>query len=50
MFENQCRWLTGASSGIGAALGAVVRTCKDARVLPFEATDFARADQIADRA
>ena len=71
MFERQCWWITGASSGIGAALSralaargasvvlsgrnvsaleAVARDCKDARVLPFEATDFDQVPAIAERA
>lgn len=71
MFERQCWWITGASSGIGealaralaargasvilsgrnvAALEAVARDCKDALVLPFEATDFDALPGVADRA
>jgi len=71
MFEQQCWWITGASSGIGEALAralsargasvilsgrnvpaleAVARDCSNARVLPFEATDFDQIPGIADRA
>ena len=71
MFERQCWWITGASSGIGraiaralsskgasvvlsgrnvAALEAVAKDCGDARVLPFEATDFDEIPGIAERA
>ena len=71
MFERQCWWITGASSGIGnalalalakrgarvilsgrnvAALQAVAKDCSDALVLPFEATDFDRIPDIAERA
>jgi dehydrogenase/reductase SDR family protein 7B len=71
MFNRQCWWITGASSGIGeglaralaargaslilsgrnvAALEAVARTCRDALVLPFEATEFERIPEIVERA
>jgi short-subunit dehydrogenase len=71
MFERQSWWITGASSGIGAALAralaargasvilsgrnvaaleAVAKDCKDALVLPFEATDFDKVPGIAERA
>jgi len=71
MFERQCWWITGASSGIGAglaralaargaslilsgrnvaALEAVARDCRNALVLPFEATDFALIPGIVERA
>lgn len=71
MFTDQCWWVTGASSGIGAALaralgarGAslilsgrntealdkVARDCKEALVLPFEATDFDEIPGIAGKA
>ena len=71
MFEGKCWWITGASSGIGAALAralasrsaslvlsgrnvpaleAVAKDCKDALVLPFEATDFGRIEGIVERA
>ena len=60
MFQGQCWWLTGASSGIGAslilsgrnvaALEDVAKSCPDALVLPFEATDFGAIGGIAERA
>jgi len=71
MFQSQCWWITGASSGIGAALarslaerGAslvlsgrnvaaldeVAGLSTDALVLPFEATEFGRVDELAERA
>lgn len=71
MFESQCWWITGASSGIGAglaralaargahlilsgrnltALEAVAGECREALVLPFEATDFEAIPAIAERA
>lgn len=71
MFKQQCWWITGASSGIGAALAralagkgasvilsgrnvqaleAVAKDCPDALLLPFEATDFPRIPEIAQRA
>jgi len=71
MFAREVWWVTGASSGIGAALAralaarrasvilsgrnvtaleALARECADALVLPFEATDFDRIPEIAERA
>ncbi len=71
MFEHQCWWITGASSGIGEALAkalsakgasvilsgrnitaleAVANDCKDALILPFEATDFDQIDTISEQA
>ena len=71
MFENECWWITGASSGIGAglaralaargaclilsgrnvaALEAIAGECRDALVLPFEATDFDAIPALVERA
>jgi dehydrogenase/reductase SDR family member 7B len=71
VFNGQCWWITGASSGIGealaralagkgasvilsgrnvAALEAVAKECADALVLPFEATEFHRIPDLAERA
>lgn len=71
MFNRQCWWITGASSGIGEglaralaahgaslivsgrnvpALEAVARTCGDALILPFEATDFEQIPGVVERA
>jgi dehydrogenase/reductase SDR family member 7B len=72
MFEGKVWWITGASSGIGAAiagelslrgaslilsgrneaaLAAVAKAAGDrSLILPFEATDFERMDEIAERA
>ena len=72
MFEGKVWWITGASSGIGAALakalaengarlilsgrnekalaGVAAEAGASSLILPFEATDFDRMEEIADRA
>lgn len=71
MLNNQCWWITGASSGIGEALAralsargvslilsgrnvealeALAKSCGDALVLPFEATDFDELSNVTEQA
>lgn len=72
MFENKVWWITGASSGLGAAMAEALaqrgaklvlsgrneqalnevaaRVETPSFVLPFEATDFARMTELAERA